>query len=1039
MPVSLHTHSWYSLLEGVSSPEVLVRHALAGGYSALALTDTNNLYGAVAFVESAARAGLRPIVGAQLRHGGRRAVALAADRAGYRSLCRLISRIHMQDADEPSPFRIPHPDFCIVEVLCTHNEGLHLLVDEPELAERLHGAFRGRLWLEVVRPGRPGHEEKLRACASRLRLRPVASTAAHLVCPGEYPALRAVTAVRENTLLDRVPPLLDVRPEHRLVPADELRRRFRDLPEAVRAGDDLADLLRSDVLPRDLILPKPKLTRPLDLVRYLRAHCERGLRDRGLGHDLAARRRLHEELTIIEANGLPGYFLAVRDITREVRRRGHTMALRGSAGNSLVCYLLGITEVDPLRFGLEMERFLHPGRADLPDIDLDFDWKVRDEIIEYVIGRYGAAHVARISAHQFLQPRSAFREAAKIHGLSDEQVSELLTGLEERVDEILLPARSASDVAEKSPSLALRAGAFPLEPPRWPRLVADARRLLGRPSHLSLHPGGIVITPQPIDSYASVQWAAKGVVMTQFEKDAVERIGLVKIDLLGNRALATVDEARRHARAVVPASTACDGDPATADLVRRGDTLGVTQLESPAMRHLLIQMRAGGLDDVIQALALLRPGAASIGMKERFIRRRAGLEPARVAHPALQRVLGDTEGLMLYEDDALRLIQALAGLSAADADRFRKRVSKHKTQEEAEALRAEFVRLCERRGVPAAALAELWPQLAKFNRYSFCKSHAVSYGLIAWQASYLKAHHPLAFWTAALNNNMGAYPRRVYVEAVKRAGVELRLPCANRSRLAFHPEDGAIRVGLDAIAGLPDELKASLVEERQRDGPYEGLGDLRRRVAVGPEALATLIRAGALDFTGRNRPALFLEARLREAWRRQERSEELFVADPTEGWAPPDDPPERRWHDEWETLGFVLGPPLFALFKRPLPARGAPLVASHEVPARTGRLVRVQGLVATMRHTYSADDRPIQFVTLEDEHGFVEVTLFSGTCARVPPYLTMGPYVATGVVEERQGAYGVTARAFERAEERSPERERRVPSTAAHAPGSDES
>ncbi len=536
-----------------------------------------------------------------------------------------------------------------------------------------------------------------------------------------------------------------------------------------------------------------------------------------------------------------------------------------------------------------------------------------------------------------------------------------------------------------------------------------------------------------------MQWAAKGVVMTQFEKDAVERIGLVKIDLLGNRALATVDEARRHARAVVPASTACDGDPATADLVRRGDTLGVTQLESPAMRHLLIQMRAGGLDDVIQALALLRPGAASIGMKERFIRRRAGLEPARVAHPALQRVLGDTEGLMLYEDDALRLIQALAGLSAADADRFRKRVSKHKTQEEAEALRAEFVRLCERRGVPAAALAELWPQLAKFNRYSFCKSHAVSYGLIAWQASYLKAHHPLAFWTAALNNNMGAYPRRVYVEAVKRAGVELRLPCANRSRLAFHPEDGAIRVGLDAIAGLPDELKASLVEERQRDGPYEGLGDLRRRVAVGPEALATLIRAGALDFTGRNRPALFLEARLREAWRRQERSEELFVADPTEGWAPPDDPPERRWHDEWETLGFVLGPPLFALFKRPLPARGAPLVASHEVPARTGRLVRVQGLVATMRHTYSADDRPIQFVTLEDEHGFVEVTLFSGTCARVPPYLTMGPYVATGVVEERQGAYGVTARAFERAEERSPERERRVPSTAAHAPGSDES
>src|SRR5205823_2817285 len=247
------------------------------------------------------------------------------------------------------------------------------------------------------------------------------------------------------------------------------------------------------------------------------------------------------------ANGLAGYFLTVRDVAREARRRGHTMALRGSAGNSLACYLLGITDVDPLRFGLEMERFLHPGRVDLPDIDLDFDWKVRDEIIDHVIERYGPAHVAHISSHLFLQPRSAFREAGKAHGLSNEQVSSLLTTLSEKVDDLLIPTQPLNHSPPPS--------AFPLEPQRWGRLLADARRLLGRPHHLSLHPGGIVITPRPVEDYVPLQWAAKGLVMTQFDKDGVERIGLVKIDLLGNRALSTVDEARRLAPVNVPHDT----------------------------------------------------------------------------------------------------------------------------------------------------------------------------------------------------------------------------------------------------------------------------------------------------------------------------------------------------------------------------------------------------------------------------------------------------------------------------------------------------
>jgi DNA-directed DNA polymerase III PolC len=834
---------------------------------------------------------------------------------------------------------------------------------------------------------------------------------------------------------------LSITPDHHLVDPQALQKRFHDLPEAVRNTEVLAELTQLHVLPRQVIFPQPRVPRHCGAADYLRLLCERGLRRRDLGHSLSARQRLREELAVILSGGLEGYFLIVRDIARYARHKRHSMALRGSAGNSLVCYLLEITDVDPLRFQLPMERFLHPGRTDLPDIDLDFDWKVRDDVLAYVFRRHGAEHTAMISSHQFLQPRSAFREAAKVHGLSNEQVSSLLETLTERVSDFLgeeeLKIENCKLKIVNCPPVPPR---FPLEAERWPRIVMDARRLLGRPHHLSIHPGGVAITPRPIENYVPLQRAPKGIVITQFEKDAAEYIGLVKIDLLGNRALATVDAAegkdsfsrepsasalsaprlatlRRSVaaatllRSVAKRNVVLAPDPSTLALLQRGDTLGVNQLESPAMRHLLIQMQPQGLNDVIQALALIRPGAASVGAKESFIRRRRGLEPVRVAHPLLEPLLGETQGLMLYEDDALRVIQALTGLSAPDADRFRKRVAKHRTEEQARILTEEFLAACTRNRIPRAVAEELWVQLAKFNQYSFCKSHAVSYGLIAWRAAYLKVHAPCAFWTAALNNNQGMYPRRVYVEAIKRAGITLRLPCLNRSEEMFTQEDNAIRTGLGAIASLNEELRAAVLQDRQEHGPYRDLADFRRRIHPGPEALAVLIRSGALDFTGQPRPALFLEADLQDQVHDLE--QRLFADDPQLGWLPTDYAADRRLRDEWRLLGFVAGPRLMSLFRPQLPPG---LLTSRDVPAQLGRRVRLAGLVATARQTPTADGRTMQFVTLEDEEGLIEVTLFPGTCPPVA-YLGLGPYVVTGIVEEQYGVLTVTAQRFETPDE----------------------
>jgi DNA polymerase-3 subunit alpha/error-prone DNA polymerase len=1009
----LHTHSWYSLLEGVSSPETLLARAAACAYPSLALTDTNNLYGAVAFVEAAKRYHpLRPLLGACLRQQRTRCVALIAEPAGWRSLCRVITRLHLLE------------NVALAELLTENADGLHVLLDDLVLAERLREAFGPRLWLEVVRPG-PGNRERRRwqrqerdllEGGRQLGLRPVASVAAHFATPDEYPTFRLATAVRQNTLLEQLPARLSITPEHHLAEKPVWTQRFRDLPEALSNLQLLAASLSDKVLPRARVLPPAKVPRGLDAFRYLRLLCERGLHRRGLYGQPACHERLGEELIIIEAGGLAGYFLVVRDIARQARHRRLTMALRGSAGNSLVCYLLEITDVNPLRFGLALDRFLHIGRPDLPDIDLDFDWRVRDEILEHVFCRYGRQHTAMISSHLFLQPRSAFREACKIHGLSEAQVTEV----GERGEGRGVRSQESGVRSQESEEEGEVPANFPLEAERWPHILRDARRLLGRPHHLSVHPGGVVITPRPTEEYVPVQRAAKGVLITQFEKDAAEATGLVKIDLLGNRALANVDEIlgrlvprittetqrhredKRDAFSVSLCLCGLENDPAALSVLQHGDTLGINQLESPAMRHLLLQLRPRGIEDVICALALIRPGAGAVGMKGRYVRRRCGGEPVPYQPACLEPVLRETYGLLVYQDDALGMIRALTGLSVPETHRFYKRATKRVAEDEDRQLAEEFRGLCLARGIDEATIAEQWLLLTHFRRYTFCKSHAVSYGLIAWRCAYAKAHYPLHFWAAVLNNNQGVYPRRVYVEALKRAGLTIRLPCVNHSDGPFTPEDGAVRTGLDAVATLPEELRQVILAERRR-GPYRDLADFRRRVDPGPEALATLIHCGALDFTGRSRPGLFLDAELQD--HAAAGAGDLFDDMGDLYWLPKDYDAGRRLRDEWRLLGFVVGPALMGLFRPRLP-KG--LVRSVELPQYHGCRIRTAGVVATGRFAYTEKGLEMQFITLEDEWGLMEVTIFPGTCALLT-HLTLGPYVVTGVVDEQFGVFTVTA------------------------------
>ncbi|MER3417400.1 MAG: hypothetical protein C4297_14495 [Gemmataceae bacterium] len=999
----LHVHSFYSLLEGVDSPETLVRQAAAYGYAALALTDRNNLYGVVRFVEAARAEGIRPLVGACLAQGQRRCTVLVAEPAGYVSLCRILSRLHLDNDD-------------LLEALVAEPQGLHVLLSErtfvpgasgrPELPAAgpgaLREAFGTRLWVEVVRPRRrPDRERQLLEWGARWGLAAVASVPVYWATPAGRRVERLVRAIRQRTLLERTAAASPQVPVTHMPDRESLRALFRDLPGACVQTMQLAEACRSDVLPRGVVLPPARVPRSCSALAYLRALCTRGLRRRHLESSTAAQTRLEEELALIAERGLADYFLVVRDIAWQARRQGWPMALRGSAGNSLVCYVLGITDINPMQFGLELERFLHAGRPDLPDIDLDFDWKVRDAVLAAVCQRYGEAYTAMISSHLSLQPRSAFREAARAHGLSNAQITRLLEGLDRRIETLLQDEGPVGPTPRE----------FADAPTQWAQLLADARTLLRRPHHLSIHPGGVVITPRPVRDYVPLERSAKGVVVTQFDKDGIEQIGLVKIDLLGNRALATLAEVRQ-ACAAAAAGTWSDTEVQRAvALLQRGDTLGINQLESPAMRHLLVAMQPRGLEDIVRALALIRPGAAAIGARDLFLRRCRGLEPVRYPHPLLEPVLRDTYGLMLYEDDVLRVIQTLTGWTAPEADRLRKEATRAEASD-ADLLEVArtFLTACQRRGIPRTVAEAVWVQIAKFNRYSFCKSHAVSYGLIAWELALYKANRPLDFWVAALNNNQGMYPRWVYVEAIKHAGYDIRLPCVNRSARDFCREDQAIRTGLGAVAGLDETTREAVLAERGRRGPFASLSDFRRRIPCGPEALGRLIEVGAFDFTGQTRPELALEAELTGARTAAEQRACFFPWQchllQAYSWRPEDYTPWQRWQAEWNALGFLVGPPLMSLFRGTVPGD---CVTSADLPGAVGRTVRVAGLVATYRHTPTETGQEMQFLTLADEQGLIEVALFPDLCRPVP-YPTLGPYVVEGVVEERYGAVTVRAR-----------------------------
>jgi len=993
----LHVWSGYSLCRGCVPPERLIDAACQLGYRRLALTDVNGLYGATVFYRLAVEAGLTPIVGAELRDARHAAVALVIDRGGYENLCRILTRLHLA-AGEAGPFSLADgvPELA---------GGLHLVAAEADLARTWRGCGvpADRLWLELdpATQSLP-RVSALQAAAGKLGVGLLATGRAAMTGEDENDLARLAAAIRLGKTLDTLSPADVPHPKAVLRGPEQVHRELARFPGALANVRRVADQCTYALLPQPPVFPAFPCPAGRSAAAHLRRLCEQGARRRYGRVGERVRRRMERELDLIERKGFSGYFLVVRDIVRYALRRGAPTAGRGSGASSLVAYVLRITNVCPLAMDIPFERFLNERRADFPDLDIDFCWRIRDDAIDYAFDRWGGGHVAMVCMHNTFQERSAFRETAKAFGLSDAQISGLQRG------------GGAGD------------------PDRIKRIARLSRRIVGLPRNLSVHPGGIVIGRKPIDHYAPIEPAAKGVNITQYDKDGVEAIGLVKLDLLGNRSLSTIREAcelvnRRKAppqqsnpqsairNPKLTIDTIPSDDPAAMALLRRADTVGCNQLESPAMRHLLRCMRPRGPADVMKALALIRPGAASIGMKNAFIRRQRGDEPVPAGHAGVDKILAGTGGVMLYEDDVMFVAAEMLGVSFAEADRFRRAVQKCHDDRQRMELSRRFLAGCRRNGVDGEYAKAMWVQMAKFNAYSFCRAHAASYARLGCVVAYLRAHHPRAFWVAALNNNQSMYHPRVYVEQAKRAGIRFLLPAVNRAAEEFSLDgdlDGeAIGIGFNRVAGLGPAGVRSILDQRRRR-PFDSLSDFLDRTRMGVEEARSLILCGAFDGLAPSRPALMMELKLFRPGRAARRDgRALLSVRPTMTATLSDYSPRRKRRDQRRILGLSVGPHPVALWR---PTVGPETDAdSRGLPRRVGRRATLAGVLEAARTTEGRNGRPVRFFTFDDEFGLFEVSAFADTCRMTGrPSGSQPPALLTGRVDDHYGSITLAAEAI---------------------------
>ncbi len=1001
----LNCHTYFSLRYGTLSPKRLVERAAQWGIEALALTDINNTSCTHEFIARCRRAGIRPIAGIDFRDadGQRLYVGLARSAEGLRALNALLS--HHSIEGKPLPERCPPlTDTWIIY---------------PRLSWPIE-QFRNDELLGI----RPEHVARLFGHALRQHLHKlVALPSVSFFNDEDYHLHRLLRAIDRNVVLSRLQARDIAKKNDRLVAPKTLRILYQSCPELLANAHRVADSCSIE-METGLQLNRQTFTGSKAgdfqlLGKLARDGCKR----RYSPHHRQAHERVERELQVIRKQDFCSYFLITWDIVRYAHSCGYHHVGRGSGANSIVAYCLRITDVDPLELDLYFERFINPYRTSPPDFDIDFSWDERDDVTDYIFKRYGREHTALLATYSTFKRRAVIRELGKVFGLPKPDIDRIV--------------------------------ADPLHPERHHELAPDilryGERLEGFPNHLSIHAGGVIISERPIHYHTALQMMPKGFPVTHFDMHHAEDMGFHKFDVLSQRGLGHIKDAveliRRNRRQAVDIFDVerIKQDARTRAQLRSARCMGCFYIESPAMRGLLTRLRCDNYVHLVAASSIIRPGVARSGMMREYIRRFHQPDSFEYPHPVFEEQLGETFGVMVYQEDVMKIVHHFAGLDLDESDVLRRIMTGKKYQGDTfEKLRRKYFHNCRARGYPDELSQEVWRQIESFSGYSFCKAHSASFAVESFQSLYLKAYYPLEFMVAVINNFGGFYRTEYYVHEARMQGATIHAPCVNHSLYLTTIEGTDIYLGFIHLNGMERAVAHRLLGARARSGPFRSLADFVQRVEISNDQLELLIRINAFRFTGKNKYELM--------W---EKNAVFNPRDPYNGTLPLFDPDtarrslgegghhsrspgeggstDRRFNqsvpdlhegpfdqafDEIELLGFPLRSPFELLEGRPSPTEGpagaGALISARDFNRQVDQTIRILGYYVCQKGVRTVRGKAMAFGTWLDEEGrFFDTTHFPDTLRR-HPFRGKGIYLIEGKVVDDFGHLSLDATRLER-------------------------
>ena len=989
--VELHAHSYYSLLDGTSSPAALVEQVAALGMEALALTDRDAVYGAVEFVEAAKAAGIRPILGAELTLADDSPLTLLVEsEAGWSNLCQLITAAQHNapkgEARLPKGKLAEHADGLIA--LSGGRQGAisqALLGGEQAKAEaigrRLRDVFgRNSFFLELNRH-HLAHEKwlnlALEQLANSLGVGIVATNAPHYATQSDAKLHDVLTCIRHLTTLDESELLRLPNAEFYLKSAAQMGQLFHHSPQAIRNTRRIADRCHFNLLSGLQTLPPYPIPDGTSGIVFLKQRCKSSARVSLMKSVDGWQALLAHELGIIERAGLANYFLLVWDVCRFAREQRIPYQGRGSAANSLVAYLLHISPINPMQHGLVFERFLSAERANMPDIDIDFCSVRREEVIQYIYKRYGAEHVAMACTFSTFRSRGAARDAAKVLGLTADDAAHALDWLHQ----------------EKPP---------PLESLSRPlrQLVEICQQLIGIPRHLGLHNGGIIISHAPLATRVPIEPATMADrTVVQWDKDGLDSADMIKLDVLGLRMLSamqtTIDLIEEQASECVDLDALTYDDPNVFNMISEADTMGVFQVESRAQAQVLPRIRPNSFNDLVVTISLIRPGPIQANAVHPYIRRREGTEPVEYLHPLLQPALEETHGVLLFQEQVLKVARDVASFSAGEGELLRRALGKKNATAAIGTFRTRFVEGAVGNGVSAEIAEAIFQQLEAFGSYSFAKAHAASFAVLVYRSAWLRCYHPSAFYCRLLRHQpMGFWSPSVLVGDARRRGIQTLPVDIALSSAECSLEGRNIRLGFDYVKGFSTETATQLVQQRI-EKPFANLSSLCKRTRLPRRLIEALITAGALDRWGDRRQLLWQLAKLRY------RENELPYPDNETTIPLQELDSVQKQAFEMQVTGLTTGPHVMAQLRPKLQARG--ILSSGDLNlCHSGKRVTIAGLLVIRQSPQTA--RGFSFLTIEDNFGLMNVIVRPQLLPRYRRLLQHERLLEVTGIVERQGA-----------------------------------